>query len=30
MLLYLLTKDLNEESLTKNLVAFNFNITGVH
>ena len=30
MLLSVLTKDLNGESLTKNLVAFNLNITGVH
>ena len=30
MLLSVLTKDSNWERLTKNLVTFNFNITGVH
>ena len=30
MLLSVLTKNLNWESLTKNLVTFNFNIMGIH
>ena len=30
MVLSVLTKNLNWESLTKNLVIFNFNIMGIH